>query len=93
MNKSEYKSTDKLWVWSDNYDFPTPFTLFLDIIGWNDSYFAGKIANPMPQIGYVEADLLGNALVEYADNPEGVFNRVTEIMFLNQPELPFEIEA
>lgn len=83
-------NTERLWLWSDGYDFPTPFTVFLDIIGWNDAHFGGKVANPMPDMGYLEATLLGQALIEYALDPDGIHKFVTENMFANQPELPFD---
>ena len=30
------ESVARLWSWSENYDYPTPATLFLDLIGYSD---------------------------------------------------------
>jgi hypothetical protein len=82
--------TERLWLWSDTYEFPTPFTLFLDLIGWSDTHFKTKVAEPMPALGYLEADLLGHALIEYSLDPEQVSDYITARLFANQPKLPLD---
>lgn len=90
MEKIKPTNTERLWLWSDSYDFPTPFTLFLDIIGWNDAHFGGKVAEPVPEMGYLEISLLGQALVEYSLDPDVVYDFITNTMFADQPQLPFD---
>lgn len=90
MERTALPNTERLMVWSDSYDFPTPFTLFLDIIGWNDAHFGGKVADPMPDMGYLEISLLAQALTEYSLSPDAVHEYVTNTMFANQPQLPFD---
>lgn len=91
MERTALPNTERLMVWSDSYDFPTPFTLFLDIIGWNDAHFGGKVADPMPDMGYLEISLLAQALMEYSLSPDDVHTFVTQTLFANQPELPLDM--
>jgi hypothetical protein len=65
-------------------------TLFLDIIGWSDEYFGGKSKEPMPELGYLEADLLGLALVEYSNNTEKVYEYLSSTLLHNQLTIPFD---
>jgi hypothetical protein len=98
MTETTYVSTERLWKWSENFEYPTPFTLFLDIIGWNDVYLGGKVTTkpevPFPVIGHMEAELLGEALVEYSFSciykPDDVVEFIKGKMFVNQPELPLD---
>ena len=66
----------RLWSWSENYDYPTPATLFLDLIGYSDEesgeplFDMRKLSN---RFGYLELDMLADALKEYADCPQDVY--------------------
>mgnify|MGYP000594813937 CR=1 FL=1 len=59
-----------LWEWSTNCDQPTPASFFLDLVGVSEDIFGEKMVGEIPQMGYVELDLLGKALVEYSDRPD-----------------------
>jgi hypothetical protein len=68
--------TTALFEWSRNFNYPSPATLFLGLIGWEDT-------DQLPQgvaLGYMELDYLGDALKEYANNPLGVRDAVTELL-------------
>lgn len=68
--------TTALFEWSRNYEYPSPATLFLGLIGWDDmDQLAQGVA-----LGYMELDYLGDALKEYANNPLGVRDAVTELL-------------
>lgn len=70
------EETTALFEWSRNYDYPTPATLFLGLIGWEDM-------EELPQgvaLGYLELDYLGDALKEYACNPYGVGEAIAELL-------------
>lgn len=81
MNKWDYyeleaqgaPETKALFEWSENYAFPSPASLFLDLIGFSEENFGVTLcANGLPNLGYLECDYLGDALKEYATNPQGV---------------------
>lgn len=60
----------RLFDWSQNFSFPSPASLFLDIIGHSEEHFGARLcAESAPCIGYLEADLLGKALAVWADRP------------------------
>lgn len=69
--------------WSTNYDgLKSPYILFLDMIGWSQKAYGetvfpyGPSAGPSAVIGWREADLLGRALIAWANNPTDVVQYV-----------------
>jgi hypothetical protein len=71
------EETTALFEWSRNFDAgKTPATLFLGLIGWEDmDHLVQGVA-----LGYMELDYLGDALKEYANNPLGVRDAITELL-------------
>lgn len=70
------EETTALFSWSRNYKYPSPATLFLGLIGWEDM-------ENLPQgvaLGYLELDYLGDALKEYANNPQTVSDAIAEML-------------
>ena len=72
----ETSNTADLILWSMNYDIKTgtPYHIFLDLIGYSDenygeNIFKGRVSSVL---GYMELDYLGDALKEYATNPQAV---------------------
>ena len=68
--------TTALFEWSRNFSYPSPATLFLGLIGWEDM-------EELPQgvaLGYMELDYLGDALKEYANNPQTVNEAIAEML-------------
>lgn len=72
-----------LYRWSTNYDLPTPFSLFLDLIGWS----ADNIGEPLfdlrkasERFGYLELGMLAKALDQYSDYPGPVGALVDKAM-------------
>ena len=68
--------TTALFEWSRNYSYPTPATLFLGLIGYED--MEGLVQGVA--LGYMELDYLGDALKEYANNPQLVSEAVAEML-------------
>ena len=72
---------DDLWSWSENYQFPTPASLFLDLIGYSADEFGEPLCSGgAPNLGYHEHHLLSWALLAYAHRPDDVLERVTELL-------------
>jgi hypothetical protein len=67
---------NELIHWSMNYDIKTgtPYHLFLDLIGYSFDNYGGSLykGNPRNVLGFMEIDYLGDALKEYATNPQAV---------------------
>ena len=75
------KHTAALFDWSENYEFPTPASLFLDLIGWSEEELGERLtANAMPGLGYLELDYLGDALKEFAAKPWEVADFAAALM-------------
>lgn len=66
--------------WSHNCDYPTPFALFLDLIGWSETELGENITSKLPRLGYTELDYLAAALVQYATRPQDVHQWVNKLM-------------
>ena len=77
--------TAALLSWSLNFDHSkgaTPYTVFLDLIGYSDENFGSPLSSydKIPQVlGYMELDYLADALKEYANNPRTVEAFINDI--------------
>lgn len=73
----------RLFSWSENYDFPSPATLFLDLIGWSDETH-GETMFDMSKVSerfeYLELDMLADALKEYAAYPSECMSVLNSVM-------------
>lgn len=70
------EALDILRDWSDNCVHPTPWAVFLDLIGESEEIF-GKCISPSMEaarksLGYLELSYLAAALEEYATRPSDV---------------------
>ena len=70
--------------WSMNYDNKTgsPYYIFLDLIGYSDEHLGCRLfsGNPRNVLGFLEMDYLGDALKEYANNPQAVSDWIDLLM-------------
>ena len=72
----------RLWSWSENFDYPSPASFFLDLIGYSDDNYGEPLASmtDVPsKLGYLELDMLADALREYADRPIDVGNYIDRL--------------
>jgi hypothetical protein len=91
MNVWEFleKETDKaeevraLVNWSLNFNIRkgTPYQVFLDLIGHSEENLGGALVQNISDVplGFVELDLIGDALKEYAKNPQDVTDWINEL--------------
>jgi hypothetical protein len=70
--------------WSMNYDTQkgTPYYIFLDLIGYSTENLGCRLfsGNPRDVLGFLEMDYLGDALKEYANNPQAVEDWIELLM-------------
>jgi hypothetical protein len=82
------EETSALAEWSLNYESKTgnPYQIFLDLIGYSENEYGSKLFRGEFQsvLGFMELDYLGDALKEYATNPQTVLNFIQE---LNEAEM------
>jgi hypothetical protein len=72
----------RLWSWSENFDYPSPASFFLDLIGYSDDNYGEPLtsmADVPRRLGYLEIDMLADALKEYADRPIDVGNYIDQL--------------
>ena len=74
--------TAHLFSWCEgNYDYPAPSSLYLDLIGYSEEEHGERLtSNGWPSLGYLELNLLANALTEYATRPNDVYQFVSKLM-------------
>ena len=82
--KPNQEQTAGLISWSMNYDLKTgtPYHLFLDLIGYSAENYGTPLFdlnNVQKVLGYMELDYLGDALKEYAENPQAVLAYIEAI--------------
>lgn len=83
-NSTPVEPIASLYHWSLNFDAgQTPFTAFLDIIGWSQEQYGDNLYDwKNVQIGYMELDYLADALKFYADRPQEAtdfFEKILEL--------------
>lgn len=70
---TETRKVADLLSWSENYNFPTPASLFLDLIGYSEDCYGTRLCDgQIPVLGYLELGMLGEALNEYSEIPQAV---------------------
>lgn len=75
------EETTALFSWSTNYEYPSPATVFLGLIGYGEEQYGEAIQIPQGvALGYLELDYIGDALKEYANNPNTVTEAITELL-------------
>ena len=83
----ETTATNELYEWSQNYNYPTPFTVFMDLIGFSKEEFGGNLVSDYTEIvGFYEIDSLADALKEYAKYPEAVITAINKIIYAESDE-------
>lgn len=74
------ENTQQLYEWGLNcHQQNNPFLLFLDLIQWSLENYGQKF-DEYESFGYLELDYLGDALKEYAENPNEVYEWVSNLM-------------
>lgn len=71
-----------LYQWSTNYEAgQTPFSLFADLIGWSEENTGAPLYDlTNPQLGYLELDLLADALKEYANKGQEAYDFASSVI-------------
>jgi len=84
QGEERFPEITALYNWSTNYEAgKTPFTLFIDLIGYTSMEFGRTIYdlnNVSKGIGYLELDYLGDALKEYANKGADAYDFVVRIL-------------
>lgn len=71
----------ELFSWGENYTFKdSPVRVFLHLVGWMAEEQGDKDLHAVPDFGYLELDLLGKALVAYAERGFEAYTWVSNVM-------------
>jgi hypothetical protein len=76
-----FRPIANLFTWGENYTFKdSPVRVFLSMIGYMEEQYGEKDFEAVPTLGYLELDLIGGALVSYANFGEEAHEWVTFLM-------------
>jgi hypothetical protein len=73
----------QLWSWSSNYDYPSPATFFIDLIGYTEEEFGEPLTTmkeAVRRLDYISLGFLAEALDEYTDRPEDARNFIRKLL-------------
>lgn len=82
-HKAKFPSICELYEWSQNYDFPSPMSYFLDIIGYSENEFndtLGDWKQVNKHINLWELDFIAKAILEYSNNSEDAYEVIKELV-------------
>ncbi len=84
-----FLSIQELFHWSQNFSFPSPFSVFLDLVGYSEEEFGEPLVqgNISSILGYRELNLLGLALQEFADDPGRAEDMIRYLLFCESEQL------
>lgn len=79
----KYEPIKDIWRESNNYDFPSPLILFLDLIGYSKEEWGENLITfdqVQDRLGFHELGSLGEALVVYSDFPQESIELIKELV-------------
>ena len=78
-----FLSIQNLFHWSQNFSFPSPASVFLDLVGYSEEEYGERLVQGdiSSILGYRELNLLGLALQEYADDPGRADDMIRFLLF------------
>jgi hypothetical protein len=71
----ELEGVSALWSLSSNYDYPTPATVFLDLIGYSEEELGEPLttmAEAVRVLDFLAIGYIADALQEFANRPDDV---------------------
>jgi len=73
----------RLWSVSSNYDYPTPATIFIDLIGYTEEEFGEPLTTmkeAVRRLDFIGLGLIGQALDEYTDRPNDARKFISDLL-------------
>ena len=77
------EGTARLYSWSLNHEFFSPFRKFLDLIGYSEDEFGeplGDWKKPSEFLGYMELGYLAQGLEEYSNRPGDARDHIARLL-------------
>ena len=73
----------ELFLWSQNYEYPSPMSYFLDLIGFSSEELGdtlGDWAKVQEKISLLELAYIADALQEYVNDAERAYVAIVELV-------------
>ncbi len=82
-NTEKFPEILDFYEWSLNYEYPSPFSYFLDLIGYSSEELEdtlGDWSKVQEKISYLELSYFAEALTEYVKNPDPAYKLIQELV-------------
>jgi len=82
-HEDKYPNIVGLFLWSQNYEYPSPMSYFLDLIGYSSEEFAdtlGDWAKVQEKISLLELSYIADALQEYLKDAESGYQVIKDLV-------------
>jgi hypothetical protein len=82
-HEAKYPNIVELFLWSQNYEYPSPMSYFLDLIGYSSEELGdtlGDWAKVQEKISLLELAYIADALQEYVNDAERAYEVIQELV-------------
>ena len=82
-NEIKHPKIVELFLWSQNYEYPSPMSYFLDLIGFSSEELGdtlGDWAKVQEKISLLELAYIADALQEYVNDAERAYVVIQELV-------------
>jgi hypothetical protein len=82
-NEIKHPKIVELFLWSQNYEYPSPMSYFLDLIGFSSEELGdtlGDWAKVQEKISLLELAYIADALQEYLNDAERAYVAIVELV-------------
>jgi hypothetical protein len=82
-HEEKYPNIVGLYIWSQNYEYPSPMSYFLDLIGFSSEELGdtlGDWAKVQEKISLLELAYIADALQEYLNDAERAYVVIVELV-------------
>lgn len=82
-HQQNYPQIVDLYEWSLNYEYPSPFSYFLDLIGYSNQEFGqnlGDWSKVTEKINLLELDYISKAVMEYLKDTDFAYQAIKDLV-------------
>lgn len=87
LQDERFPKISALYEWAQNYDFPSPWAVYLDLIGFSQEELGTRLwTDKRSYLGYLELDHLADALLEYSSIGQDAWDFTLAIEYADSEE-------
>lgn len=87
LQDERFPKISALYEWAQNYDSPSPWAVYLDLIGFSQEELGTRLwTSTRFGLGYLELDCLAEALLEYSGSGQDAWDYTLAIEYADSEE-------